>query len=235
MPLCRWMLSLSIATILCSTTAGSSAQELTKDQATDALQQAVQFFRTYASASGSYVYRLSADLTKREGEGKVGPTTGWIEPPGTPAVGLAYLEAYQLTGDPLLLEAAVETGMALVNTQLVSGGWADGIEFHPQDRRRYAYRVDHPESPEQLRNTTTFDDDKTQSAIRFLMRLDRALQFQNESIHEAARYALEAAWKAQYPNGAWPQRRGTLSRTTSEGIRVLPQFPIAGRAFSPFL
>ena len=40
-------------------------------------------------------------------------------PPGTPAVGLAYLEAWHLTGDPVLLEAAVETGM--VSCQLPAG------------------------------------------------------------------------------------------------------------------
>lgn len=139
---------------------------LTKQQATDALHRAVRFFREQASASGSYVYRLSEDLTKREGEGKVGPTTGWIEPPGTPSVGIAYLQSYQLTRDPVLLQAATETGLALVRTQLVSGGWDNGIEFAEEDRRRYAYRVESPTQPSRLRNTTTFDDDKSQSAIR---------------------------------------------------------------------
>lgn len=180
--------------------------EFTKEQARDALHRAVRFFREKASASGSYVYRLSADLQKREGEGKVGPHTGWIENPGTPAVGMAYLNAYQLTGDPLLLEAALETGMALVNTQLMSGGWDNGIYFAPEDRARMAYRVDGHKSVGRLSNTTTFDDDKSQLSLRFLMQLDRVLEFRNETIHEAVVYAQNAFLKAQYPNGAWPQR-----------------------------
>jgi hypothetical protein len=38
------------------------------------------------------------------------------------------------------------------------------------------------------------------------MRVDRALQFRDAPIHEAAGFALDALRKAQYPNGAWPQR-----------------------------
>ena len=193
---------------------------LTQQQASDALRRAVRFFREQASASGSYVYRLSEDLAKREGEGKVGPTTGWIEPPGTPSVGRAYLESYQLTRDPVLLQAATETGMALVRTQLVSGGWDNGIEFAEEDRRRYAYRVESPTHPSRLRNTTTFDDDKTQSAIRFLMRLDRVLGFEHQAIHEAANYALESTLRAQYPNGAWPQRYQSFPDPADHPIRA---------------
>jgi hypothetical protein len=199
--------SVAVTLALLSTTTTARADEaLTKEQATAALRQAVRFFKEEVSASGGYVWRVSADLTKHEGEGKAGPTTGWIEPPGTPSVGLAYLEAYELTGDPLLLEAAVEAGRALVSTQLISGGWSKrGIEFAPEDRQRYAYRADAPEPGGRRFNRTTFDDDNSQSALRLLMHLDRVLEFKNEPIREAAEYAREAFIKAQYPNGGWPQ------------------------------
>lgn len=169
-----------------------------------AIRRAVTFFRNHAACEGGgYVYRVTADLSQREGESKTGPSTAWLEPPGTPAVGVAYLDAYRTCGDRLLLDAALETGNALVRGQLVSGGWANLIEFDPRDRERYAYRVD----PERgMFNVTTLDDDKSQSATRFLMRLDQTLGFENETIHEAAEYALDALLKAQYANGAWPQR-----------------------------
>ena len=64
-------------------------------QARTAMHKAVKFFRQRASAEGGYVYQLSADLSKREGEGRVSDTIAWVEPPGTPAVGSAYLEAYR--------------------------------------------------------------------------------------------------------------------------------------------
>src|SRR5690606_29140150 len=56
-----------------------------------------------------------------------------------------------------------------------------------------------------VRNLTTFDDDKSQSVTRFLMRLDQALEFRNQRIHEAVEYALSSYLNAQYPNGAWGQ------------------------------
>ena len=180
------------------------ADEPTPEAARAALHRAVKFFRTEVSAGpGGYLWRYSADLSMREGEGEGKPTTAWLQPPGTPSVGEAYLAAYRLTGDELLLEAAVETAQALVRGQLVSGGWADRMEFAPEDRKRYAYRVDEPRGKA---NRTTFDDDKSQSAIRFLMRVDQTLGFKNETIHEACEWALNAFLKAQYPNGAWPQQ-----------------------------
>ncbi len=186
----------------CSSPAGSD--RLTRQQASGALRKAVGFFRTKVSAGGGYLWRYSDDLARREGEGKASKTTAWVQPPGTPTVGGAFLDAYELTGDDYLLEAARETAHALLSGQLRSGGWDYRIEFDPQRRMRYAYRID--KNPSGGRNTTTLDDDTTQSALRLLMRADQTLRFQDEQIHLAAKLALESLLKAQYPNGAWPQR-----------------------------
>lgn len=177
----------------------------TEQEVRDALHRAVTFFRDHVSAGGGYVYQVSADLSKREGEGKVGPTTAWIQPPGTPSVGMAFLQAYQRCGDPILLDAAKETATALIRGQMRSGGWTEQIEFDPRDRLKYAYRVE-PTDGRKRRDITTFDDDKSQSAIRFLMRLDQELEFKDAAVHEAVEYALDAVLKSQYTNGAWPQR-----------------------------
>ena len=145
-----------------------------RDLVTDSLHRAVTFFRQHASAGGGYVFQLSADLQKREGEGRVGPLTAWIEPPATPAVGMAYLQAYRLCDDPILLEAAMDTADALIQGQLRSGGWGEKIDFAPKKRSWHSYRVE-PEREQEGRNTTTFDDDKTQSAIRLLVQIDQRL------------------------------------------------------------
>ena len=160
------------------------------------------------SIEGAYLYRYSDDLSLREGENKATATTAWVQPPGTPAVGEALLAAYERTGEAYLLDAAVAAAQALVKGQLASGGWDYRIEFDPTERRRYAYRVDGPASG-RPRNVTTLDDDNTQSAVRFLMHVDRVLEKQGRrdaKIHEAAMFALESLLAAQYPNGAWPQR-----------------------------
>ncbi len=175
-----------------------------RDEAAAALRRAVGFFRRDVSASGGYLWRYSADLARREGEGRATATTAWVQPPGTPTVGEALLAVFELTGDEYYREAARETALALVRGQLESGGWDYRIEFAAEARRRYRYRVD--EDRPQARNVSTLDDDTTQSALRFLMRADRALQFQDGTIHEAAEYALRRLLAAQYPNGAWPQR-----------------------------
>jgi hypothetical protein len=185
--------------------ANSQAADPTKEEATAALQKAVTFFREKVSAEGAYVWRFSEDLSLREGEGKATTTTAWVQPPGTPEVGDALLAAYLRTKDKVLLDAAVATAHALVKGQLASGGWDYRIEFDPAERKRYAYRVDGPPA-DRARNVTTLDDDNTQSAVRFLMHIDRALAQKDAKIHEAAMFALESLLAAQYPNGAWPQR-----------------------------
>lgn len=197
--------SLMFPAVLFSIACSATSAEPTRDEALQAIRRATAFFRNHCSAGGGYVFRISEDLSLREGENRVGNSTAWIEPPGTPAVGMAYLRAYQLTRDPSLLEAARETAGALLQGQLISGGWTEQIEFRTEDRQQYAYRV-HGQSIDGRRNTTTFDDNKTQSSVRFLMRLDIELNQSDAQLHEAVVYALEHTLAAQYRNGAWPQK-----------------------------
>jgi len=174
-----------------------------RDRAATSLKKAVGFLRREVATEGGYLWRYSADLKRREGEGVASATTVWVQPPGTPSVGAAYFEAYQATGDAYYLQAAREAAMCLVRGQLRSGGWAYRIEFDPSGRKRYAYRVEKHEGGS---NTSTLDDDTTQSALRLLMRVDRARDFKDEKIHDAASCGLKKLIEAQYPNGAWPQR-----------------------------
>jgi PelA/Pel-15E family pectate lyase len=176
-----------------------------KEQAREAMRRAAEFFRTEISTGGGYLWRYSEDLSDREGEGTATDTMIWVQPPGTPSVGMAFLTAYEATGDSYYLEAARDTAYALVRGQLRSGGWDYRIEFDPSRRRRYSYRVD-PNPKENARNVSTLDDNNTQAATRLLMRVDRALGFKDEKIHQAAQFALSAILDVQYPNGAWPQR-----------------------------
>lgn len=174
-----------------------------RKEAAAGLRRAVEFYRTTVATEGGYLWRYSDDLARREGEAKATATQVWVQPPGTPAVGLAYLAAHEATGDPYYLEAAAETARALVRGQLRSGGWDYKIEFDPKLRKEYAYRADGGAGK---RNVTTLDDNNTQEAIRLLMRVDRALKQKDAAIHDAAVFALDSLLKAQYPNGAWPQR-----------------------------
>ncbi len=182
----------------------SIAEPPTRADALVALEKAVAFFRERVAVEGGYVWRYSADLSRREGEGKVGSTTVWVQPPGTPFVGDGFLTAFELTGNESCLAAARDAAQALVRGQLHSGGWTARIEFGDEARRRFAYRVD-GEPSRKARDVSSLDDDMTQSALRFLARFDRATGFGDPAIHEAARFGLASLIAAQFPNGAWPQ------------------------------
>ena len=197
-------LRLTLALVFLLAPGFAHADEQLPSQAAEAMRRAVDFYAGQVASHGGYVYRYSADLARREGEGKTGIDTVWVQPPGTPTVGLAYVEAYERTGEKYLLDAALAAGDCLLQGQLRSGGWNASIEFSPEQRKRHDYRVDTGKK-RRPRNHTSFDDDKTQSALRFLMRLDQALGFKNERIHEATSFALENILKAQFPSGGWQQ------------------------------
>ncbi len=59
---------------------------------------------------------------------------------------------------------------------------------------------------------TTFDDNTTQSAVRFLLRYREATKDSRHprdlGIEESLERGLRGMLRAQYPNGAWPQRYG---------------------------
>jgi PelA/Pel-15E family pectate lyase len=175
-----------------------------RQQAATGLAKAINFYHQHVAVEGGYVYRYSADLQLREGEGKAGSQTIWVQPPGTPAVGAAILEAYQRTDEQAYLNATLDAARALVRGQMHSGGWTNRIEFDPVDRKRFAYRVDGPPG-KRARNISSFDDDQTQSAVRFLVRLDVATKRQHDDIHQAAQLALAAILANQHRNGAWSQ------------------------------
>lgn len=198
----------SVLTLIGLILAGNPAagQQPLRQRAAEGLKKAVDFFQNEVSCEGGYLWRYSEDLQRREGEGKAPETTVWVQPPGTPSIGMALLTAYEATGDEHYLEAARRTGMCLVRGQLRSGGWDYRIEFDPKARQRYAYRVEPAQEGKSLRNTSTLDDNTTQAALLMLMRLDNALRRKDEKIREAVEYGLAKLVEAQYPNGAWPQR-----------------------------
>jgi PelA/Pel-15E family pectate lyase len=190
---------LLLAACLCSST---GAEPLLRDQATSAMRNAAAFYRTKAAVRGGYVYYYSPDLSRRLGEGKAGPQEIWVQAPGTPVVGLAFLRAHAATGDASYLDAAREAAEALVYGQLASGGWQASIDFDPSGPRVQQYRNGKGRGD---RSNSSLDDGITQSALRFLMHADRALGFKHREIHEAVEVAGQALLAAQFPSGAFPQ------------------------------
>lgn len=171
------------------------------EQAAATMKKAATFYRTKVATHGGYVYYYSPDFTRRLGEGKATPQQIWVQSPGTPAVGLAYLRAYSVTGDTFYLDGAREAAEALVYGQLASGGWTNSIDFDPQGAQVALYR----NGKGRGRNYSTLDDGITQNALRLIMHADRALGFKHPGIRETSEVARKALLAAQFPSGAFPQ------------------------------
>lgn len=200
-----WLVLVCPAVAFCADAKSPSAEEVKS-----AVRKATEYLSTIAT-EGGYLWRYSPDLAERWGEGQATATQIWVQPPGTPSVGMAFLDAYVATKDERHFAAAQSAALALVRGQLESGGWAYLVEFDSRSRRAWAYRADKRQSNSaQPRNATTFDDDNTQSALRFLAAFVNTATNRSpaelKSIREALNYGLAKMIEAQYPNGAWPQR-----------------------------
>ena len=207
--------------------------------ARDALKRATTYLRSI-STHGGYLWSYSDDLKDRRGESEATPTQIWVQPPGTPAVGIVFLRAYAVTKDPFYLNAARDVAGALTYGQLQSGGWDYRIDFDPKSTRWYR-RADvgkiSPEQGARRRNNTVFDDENSQSAIRFLLAFTRATTGSNDDRDTKARdtldYALKKMLEAQYPNGAWPQVYPGVTRNADDFPVKRARFPDDWRAQKP--
>ncbi|MGM0494189.1 MAG: polysaccharide lyase [Armatimonadota bacterium] len=216
------MRALVIASVIVALPGLLHAQQPPAAEVAEALRAATSFYHAQVADHGGYVWRYAADLSLREGEARTDGSAVWVQPPGTPAVGLAFLRAYDATGERVHLDAAVDAAQALLQGQQLSGGWHYSVQFDADRRAERMYRVDNPDAGRgpttesggeegwhvwrqrnYEANQTLLDDNTTASSIRFLARLDETLDFGDAGIHEATLYALDSALMAQHPVGAW--------------------------------
>lgn len=209
-----------------------------------AMEKATRFMLSI-STEGGYLYKYSPDLKRRAGEQFATDTQIWVQPPGTPSVGEAFLNAYAATGDRLYLDAARKAALALARCQLPSGGWHYSGDFDPKYPLKdgvFSYQGAHSESEKARKNplyyyATTFDDKNTQYTVRFLMRFIEAATaasasgIEDSSADADARIAasldraLACMLASQYPNGAWPQRYKGEPRKASDHPAIAASFP----------
>ncbi|MFI4849765.1 MAG: pectate lyase [Gimesia chilikensis] len=196
------LLGISMVSLLGFRTASAQAAvPVSKENVTKTMRAASEFYRNKLALHGGYVYYYSLDLKERWGEGKASPDQIWVQPPGTPTVGMAFLSAYEATGDQFYLDAATDAALALVYGQLKSGGWTNSVDFNPRSKLTAEYR----NGKGRGKNNSTLDDGISQSAIRLIIHVDQAHKFQHKQIHESAQVALNALLAAQFPVGAFPQ------------------------------
>jgi PelA/Pel-15E family pectate lyase len=175
------------------------ASQLRVDAAA-AIEKAGSFYYNDVARHGGYVYFYSLDLKQRWGEGVASKDQVWVQPPGTPTVGMAFLRAWAATADQLYLDAARDAAYALAFGQLRNGGWTNSIDLSgKRSGQRYSGGNNRRDG------TSSLDDGQTQSAIQLVIQVDKALNFKDETIHSSAMLALDSLLAAQFPNGGFPQ------------------------------
>lgn len=175
-----------------------------------AMRKANDFYVSKLASHGGYASSWKPDRSLAMVEGKESETIISIQPPGTGTIGLAMLRAYQATGDEAFLAGARGAAKALIDCQLESGGWPADFDFKGKDPEKWWLRQEvlagTTEKGKQS-NSSTLDDNKTQSALLFLLELahDPAGRDDTE-LNEAVIYAFDHLLAAQTKIGSWPQQ-----------------------------
>jgi hypothetical protein len=124
-------------------------------------------------------------------------------------MGDLFLDMYIKTGDETYLEYARKAANALVYGQHPLGGWHYFIDFDkPGMAGWYADTASQVligmEEYRHYYGNCTYDDNVTQGATRYLLRL--YTETLDPSYYGPLKKALNFMLVSQYPNGGWPQR-----------------------------
>ena len=104
-----------ILLLICTQGSLSAAQtnEVSSEAVRSCIDKGIAFFRSI-STQGGYVYYVTVDLERRWGESEVDAQTIEVQSPGTPAVGMTFLQAYRVTGKADHLRVARDAASALI-------------------------------------------------------------------------------------------------------------------------
>lgn len=189
------------------------AGENSREAVLDAMRRAVRHMDENISYRGGYVWAYLPDLTRTWGEMEAKRSMCWIQPPGTPSVAHAFIDAYHATGDELFYRAAERSALALVAAQHPSGGWNYIHDFAGEDSLRHWYETIgrngwRLEEFQHYYGNATFDDAGTAVSAQVLLRMYLAKR--DERFRAPLYQAIDFIEKAQYQggvaDGGWPQR-----------------------------
>lgn len=179
-------------------------------EVTAAMKKATAFYTGKLAVHGGYASSWTKDLSMAYVEGKEGKEIISMQPPGTTTVGLTLVHAYEATRDTQFLQAARAAAQALIECQLSSGGWPADFDFGADKAKKYHLRqqvLAGDTDPVKRDNRSTLDDNKTQSALLFLLELGRLPEYKSDAaLQDCLKFGMDSLLGAQYPNGAWPQQ-----------------------------
>jgi PelA/Pel-15E family pectate lyase len=189
-------------------------------QVRETMKRATAFMVEKVSTSGGYVWTYLPDLSRRWGEMEARDTMIWIQPPGTPTMGHAFLDAYHATGDEYYYRVAEQVAGALISGQLATGGWHYLVDFAGKQSQadwyntvgRNGWRL---EEFQHDWGNATFDDGGTSESTQLLLRV--YLEKRDPKYKPPLDKAIQFVIDSQHPTGAWPQRYPPKGEFTLHG------------------
>ncbi len=187
---------------------GQTGSNISKDDVLAAMKRASDYMVNTISCNGGYLWKYAEDLSEREGEAPARASQIRVYG-GTTDMGNLFLDMFEATGDEIYMEYAKKAANALIYGQHPLGGWHYLIDFDMQGIEEWYENVASrfQAGMEEYRHyygNCTFDDNTTQGATAYLMRI--YMKTLLPEYLNPLRKALEFILVSQYPNGGWPQR-----------------------------
>lgn len=183
--------------------------KISKNQVLETMFKATKFMVEDVSTNGGYLWYYMPDFSRQWGEMEAYRTMIWLQHPGTISMGHVFLDAYRATQNDYYYKAAEKAARAIIWGQSNEGGWNYMIDFAGDRSLKQWYNTIGKngwrlEEFQHYYGNSTFDDDVTTDAARFLLRL--YLEKMDPTYKPALDKAIGFILKSQYPNGGWPQR-----------------------------
>ena len=187
----------------------SAQNKSLKQEATEAMLRATHYMVDTVSTNGGYVWTYTTDFSRRWGEMEAYKTMIWLQHPGTISMGHTFLNAYETTGNEYYYQAAHKAAAAIIFGQSHEGGWNYMCDFAGDKSLKQWYNTIGKngwrlEEFHHYYGNSTFDDDITSDAARFLLRM-YITKF-DPAYKPALDKAIDFILKSQYELGGWPQR-----------------------------
>ena len=169
-----------------------------------AMLRATEAFREVAARHGGYGYYVSPDGMQRWGEGSITQDQVVVQPPGTPTCWRSLATSLSSDRGRVVLASDDRGGGGTRYTANFSRAVGDkrliSIQKAPT-RDRIVWEMEIAKDG----MVSSLDDDQTTAALRFLIRVDEASQFQVPRVHEAVQVGLQALLRSQMAGGGFPQ------------------------------
>ena len=183
--------------------------KVSEEQVMATMMKATRFMVEKVSNNGGYLWYYMPDFSRQWGEMEAYKTMIWMQHPGTISMGHLFLDAYRATENEYYYQAAQKIAAAIIWGQSHEGGWNYVIDFAGDRSLKQWYGTIGKngwrlEEFQHYYGNSTFDDDITSDAARFLMRM--YLEKMDPTYKPALDKAIGFILKSQYPIGGWPQR-----------------------------